>query len=48
MADERELIELCRDLCRPERDAVLIQVESDDPALADRVRRALEKEAPQR
>ncbi|MDZ4797377.1 MAG: hypothetical protein SGI92_04400 [Bryobacteraceae bacterium] len=48
MANERDVLELCRGLCRPEREAVLMEVEQDDPELAERVRRTLEKQEPQR
>lgn len=46
MADEHDILDLFSKLCRLERDAVLIQLEAEDPALAERVRQKLEKEQP--
>lgn len=44
MPDERDVLELCRGLCRPEREAVLMDLEVEEPEVAERVRNTLENE----
>ncbi len=38
---ERDAVELCRRLCTVEREAVLMQMEAEEPDLAARIREVL-------